>query len=308
MVGIYKITNILENKHYIGQSINIEVRWRQHHYNATHTVKREENRKLYQAFHIFGIDNFNFEVLEECELSFSQLNNQERYWIEYYNSYNDGYNMTKGGQGEDSWLYDPQIIRDLWDEGYTTGTIAKIVGCSSTTVNNRLQGYNNFNTYTSHTRSCGVQAREKWKIESNINYQIKGDQLLYFSEPITVYQYSLSGEYLASYPTIEAAAKAVNGKYPSSIGLASLGKSERLTAYGYQWRRDKINSLSPVPLPRGKLVQCIETGHIFPSTAEAAKWCGLKSKSNIRECCVGIVKSAGKHPTTGEKLHWKYIE
>ena len=56
----------------------------------------------------------------------------------------------------------------------------------------------------------------------------------------------------------------------------------------------------------GKLVECIETGQLFPSTVEAAKWAGLKSKSGVRECCVGVAKSAGKHPETGEKLHWRY--
>ena len=55
-------------------------------------------------------------------------------------------------------------------------------------------------------------------------------------------------------------------------------------------------------------VQCIETGQIFNSRKEAAEWCGLKSASSISEYLAGRKKSAGKHPITGEKLHWKSID
>lgn len=55
-------------------------------------------------------------------------------------------------------------------------------------------------------------------------------------------------------------------------------------------------------------IQCIETGQIFNSRKDAAKWCGLKSASGISDYLSGKKKSAGKHPITGEKLHWKNID
>ena len=54
-------------------------------------------------------------------------------------------------------------------------------------------------------------------------------------------------------------------------------------------------------------VQCIETQEIFSSRKEAALWCGLKSASSITECISGRKKSAGKHPITGIKLHWRNV-
>lgn len=57
--------------------------------------------------------------------------------------------------------------------------------------------------------------------------------------------------------------------------------------------------------PVAKKVQC-NTGEIFNTIAEAAKWCNLKSQSNISSCCCGQRKSAGKHPITGEKLTWHF--
>ena len=60
--------------------------------------------------------------------------------------------------------------------------------------------------------------------------------------------------------------------------------------------------------PAARTVICIETGEIFETIKFAAKWCNLKSYQMIGQVCLGHRKSAGKHPTTGEKLHWKYAD
>lgn len=94
MIGIYKITNKITNDAYIGQSTQIEERFKEHRNPLNWS--REKNKKLYKAFLQFGINNFNFEILEECEVY--TLNEKEQYWISYYNTYPDQYNMTPGGQ------------------------------------------------------------------------------------------------------------------------------------------------------------------------------------------------------------------
>ena len=58
----------------------------------------------------------------------------------------------------------------------------------------------------------------------------------------------------------------------------------------------------------GKRVQCIETGNIFHSFQEAAQWAGLTSGTGISDYFRGKQKSAGKHPVTKIKLHWKLVE
>lgn len=99
MIGIYKITNQVNGKKYIGQSLNIGQRWKDHKYIAK---SNNENRKyhmaIYEAIRKYGIDNFIFEILEEC--SKELLDEKERYWISYYNSNTkeNGYNETAGGQ------------------------------------------------------------------------------------------------------------------------------------------------------------------------------------------------------------------
>ena len=91
MIGIYKITNKINNKSYIGQSINIESRWI-HHRNYPIKYSRYP---LYLAFEKYGIENFNFEVIEEC--SCGELDEKEQYYISKYDTYNNGYNQTLGG-------------------------------------------------------------------------------------------------------------------------------------------------------------------------------------------------------------------
>lgn len=99
MCGIYKITNMLNGKSYIGKSQDIEKRWI-YHKTMYRTVK-ENNKALYQAFSKYGLENFIFEVIEEMTTEEYALfsNNREQYWILYYNSYKNGYNNTLGGDG-----------------------------------------------------------------------------------------------------------------------------------------------------------------------------------------------------------------
>lgn len=90
ITGIYKITNNINGKIYIGQSIDIEHRWNEHQ-------KAKTNFYLHNAIRKYGIENFDFEIIEECEEHL--LNSREIFWIDYYDSYNNGYNLTTGGEG-----------------------------------------------------------------------------------------------------------------------------------------------------------------------------------------------------------------
>lgn len=93
MVGIYLITNICNNKKYIGQSKHIERRWAEH----KRTYKYDDNRlHLYSAMKKYGINNFEFKVIEECLCE--DLDNKEMYYIQLYNTLvPNGYNIKAGG-------------------------------------------------------------------------------------------------------------------------------------------------------------------------------------------------------------------
>lgn len=90
MIGIYKITNNINGKIYIGQSNNIQRRF------SEHQNRGATSRILVDiAIQRYGKENFNFEIIEEC--SIEQLNQKETYWITYFNSIENGYNCSVGG-------------------------------------------------------------------------------------------------------------------------------------------------------------------------------------------------------------------
>lgn len=91
--GIYKITNLITGQAYIGQSVDIKERFRQH--IKTSLAYGPATNKLYQAMQKSGQHNFMFEVLEEVPRT--QLNERETYWIEFYKTKDYGLNSTRGG-------------------------------------------------------------------------------------------------------------------------------------------------------------------------------------------------------------------
>ena len=92
--GIYKITNLKTQQCYIGQSVSIGERFKQH-CKCGCGIGVSASNKLYASMQQDGIWNFTFEVLEECPRD--QLNEKEKLWIELYQSNIYGMNSTKGG-------------------------------------------------------------------------------------------------------------------------------------------------------------------------------------------------------------------
>lgn len=112
---IYKITNTINNKSYIGQTIKTaEERWKEHQAHAFGSHPNDQNKTLYKAIRKYGVENFTFEVLQDNIETFEQLDKAEIYWIDYYNSFVKGYNETFGGQQYHKILPNKEIIEDYY--------------------------------------------------------------------------------------------------------------------------------------------------------------------------------------------------
>lgn len=95
MIGIYKYTNKNNGKIYIGRSINIMRRKWEHLHNPSPYSYFDQILKS------LGEENFNFEIIEECDIQ--ELQEKEKYWIKYFKSCaldgeDNGYNLTRGGE------------------------------------------------------------------------------------------------------------------------------------------------------------------------------------------------------------------
>lgn len=131
MGSIYIIKNNINNKVYIGQTIQaLNIRLQNHK-----MASRIEDTKFYRAMRKYGEDNFFIELLET--VSNDKLDERERYWIKEYDSYYSGYNSTLGGNGTPR--IDYNLIIQEWEQGKSVKQISDILKLDRTTVSRILK-------------------------------------------------------------------------------------------------------------------------------------------------------------------------
>lgn len=165
MLGfIYKITNLVNSKIYIGQTIqNPKDRWYRHCQRKC-LSDNELNMAIKRAIFKYGKDNFKFEVIETIENSDREtLNSREIYWIAYYDSYNNGYNCTLGGNANGRPLKIAKAeyndIIDLYNIGLSLRDIAKEYKVDKATIKHILE-INNVKLRTTKTYKFCQQDRQ----------------------------------------------------------------------------------------------------------------------------------------------------
>lgn len=117
MIGIYKFTNKLTGEAYIGQSVDIKRRYNQHknRYDKFYKEAPIEDTYFHSMLRHYGFHNFDFEILEECDVE--KLNERETYYIAFYNSlYPNGYNRTIGGDSLTHCKLSNDILKNIIDD------------------------------------------------------------------------------------------------------------------------------------------------------------------------------------------------
>lgn len=125
---IYKITNKVNNKSYIGQTrYTVEFRWRQHQH-------KKDNAYFHNAIKKYGVENFTVEILEECD--YKDLDSKEIYYIAKYDTFNNGYNMTLGGEGNKRLVLDDKYeeIKSMYLSGFSSNKIATLYNVDKATI------------------------------------------------------------------------------------------------------------------------------------------------------------------------------
>ena len=155
---IYKITNKVNGKSYIGQTIqNVKERFYQH--CATKCSQAVLNMVIHKAITKYGKSNFTIEVIEEVESA--NLNDRERYWIRYYDSYNNGYNSTEGGQDGIKLFknLDTESIVREYKSGKSLREIGRLFNVDKQTIKDLLVR-NNISLRTTRTYKFSQKDRE----------------------------------------------------------------------------------------------------------------------------------------------------
>ena len=286
--GIYKITNLVNGKVYIGQSQDIYSRWKEHKYARN----KRECFALYGAFKKYGLDNFSFEIVECCP--FEQLNEKEIYYIAQYHSYvgdakSNGYNMTKGGalsfthvgnddQGKVVYQYD--LKGNFVAQYRNQHKAVKAVG---------LKG---IASITRAIKEEGTAGGFQWR-ETYFD-KIPPFQKKYKKK--TVYQYSKFGDFIKEHENTDKAAEEV-GCSKSLIELCCEGHSK--TGKGYQWsyeRKENIGAVRSMTQPSKwkPVLLCDNEGNFireFPCAKIASQELNISYRA-VQHCLAGSCKTA----------------
>lgn len=155
---IYKITNKINGKSYIGQTIQ-DVKERFYQHCATKCNQAVLNMVIHKTINKYGKSNFTIEVIEEVEST--NLNDRERYWIRYYDTYNNRYNSTEGGQDGIKLFknLDTESIVKEYKSGKSLREIGRLFNVDKQTIKDLLVR-NNINLITTRTYKLSQKDRE----------------------------------------------------------------------------------------------------------------------------------------------------
>lgn len=261
---IYKVTNLINNKIYIGLTRKtIQQRWSEHvcsAYNNQHL--KDYNFLLHKAIRKYGKENFVIEEIEKVPDE-QDLQKKEQYWISFYNCCileedGNGYNMTYGGEG--SPYINKQKVFDLWDQGFGSMKIASELGHHKKSIKDILLTYSNYDKVLDRSRNSGV----------------------------TVYCYNSNGELINSFPSIAYAAKIIG--IDGSIISKCCNKVKK-SGGGYFWSYSDKDIFQPTQLKtwsKHPVIQLTLENKIvaeYDSLSAAGRALNKKTTKYIKECC-----------------------
>lgn len=292
--GIYKYENLITHQIYIGQSVDLSERYKKHKYNMLDLNHTED---FYEALRTYGLENFDYVVLEEFN-DFDQelLNNLECYYIEKYNSMRpNGYNMVPGGSNGAGLAKGKKVYQfDVYGNFIQT--------FSSAHEASRAVGID-FSSICSCCRKEKSNTKNyQWSyIQNDPDIKDISETLKYHNRKI--FQYDKNGNTIKSYNTLKEASE-LSGIAKSSISNACRGKIK--SAGGFLWRyEDNLNPRNNITFKyhKKKIAQISKSGdfiNCFDSLTEAAQKTGI-NLGNIGQVCANKRKTAGGYI-------WKYIE
>ena len=287
MIGIYKIENKVNSKVYIGQSIDIENRWKCHISYLSRGI--HNNKHLQSAWDKYGKENFVFSVIEECDIE--NLNKREIYWINNFDSYKNGYNLTLGGDGGKT--IEPETVEKIYDL-YNNGFIAVEI---SEQLNLYIKTVYKYLKIGTETGLCNYDTKkDMFKLHSK-KIVCLNTKRIFNSINEAENEYNIVGIYECCTHRVNYCGKDNNG-------------DELFWMYYDEYKtisEDEIETyVNELKMKYDYKIVCINTREIFKDYVEANKFAGLSNKQSITNCCLGKTRRSGKNKETGEYYTWAY--
>lgn len=281
---IYKITNVVNNKIYIGQTIHtIKHRWNEHVCKS-----KTENTYLYKSMRKYGVNNFKIEQIDEA-VDKQELDEKERNYIASFNSFIPyGYNISLGGGNNDNFTHNPnmEIIkqhmkessRKRWDNitEEERNRISKLRREMALNPNAIYQS----KEYKEKMRKICTGRRHSEETKQKISQMLKGKK--HTDDSKKKMSIAVRNRHVEE-----------NKWWYNSEGKHKFCKE----CPGEGWKHGRING--HWNFVQMKKVKCIETSEIFESISSAARYIGVKSDKIKRSCKKG-------YSTKG--YHWCYVE
>lgn len=205
---IYAYKKIDENKIvYVGQTTNLDYRRYKHEkYDPTHQQVVEYEYPLSRAIRKHGLDNFELIILEDNIQDEQVLINREMYWIEYYNTYKNGYNQTPGGKAPKYIKFEKETIdfaKTLIKEGKMFKDISEITGISIvhlSEINTGRRHHDDNEHYPLKQQTCGrkfslEQINEIYELIQFSNKTLRDIARQYEVSDTTIYQINSGKKY-----------------------------------------------------------------------------------------------------------------
>lgn len=219
-IGIYKITNKINNKCYIGQSTNLKSRISSH--KSMLKNHNEDNDLLNKATKKYGYENFKIEIIKYCKEE--ELDLYEQYYINYYKSHKreNGYNIELGGSTHKHLSKEQKEKIRKSKKGKCTGEKNSFYGKKHSIETKKKISEKNKNNKYCLGRFMSKETRKKI---GNANR---------WHRILAVKCYDLNGNFIKEYRSIGEAGRSLNKKHYSAISAVCKGK--RKTAFGYIWK------------------------------------------------------------------------
>lgn len=208
---IYLITNNINGHVYVGQTRrSIECRWKEH----LRHCELNNGQILGKAILKYGVENFTIQEIEECDDN--KLDEREKFWIQEYNSYNEGYNATLGGSDNFTMTDRIKEVKELWKQGYGQKAITEITKLNVETVHNYLL-------------KSGITQEEIRKRQS---------ELIKKSKSKTVFQYDLNFNFIKEWDSLIEVERQIGINHRN---ISQVCNGKRKTAGGYIWSYERRN-------------------------------------------------------------------